>query len=104
MQFIDVMVTCPNRACALTIARDLVSERLAACANIGGDITSVYRWQGAIEEATEVTLLLKTRAGLFDQVASRVRALHPYDTPCIIATEIVAIDPDYAAWLEAETG
>lgn len=103
MQFLDILITCPDRACALDIARIIVSERLAACANIGGDIRSIYRWQGAIEEASEVPLLLKTRAGLFDQVAARVRALHPYDTPCIIATEIVAIDPDYAAWLEAET-
>ncbi len=104
MQFIDILITCPDRACALAIARALVSERLAACANIGGDITSIYRWQGTIEEASEVTLLLKTRAGLFEQVAARVRALHPYDVPCIFATEIAAIDHAYVAWLEAETG
>lgn len=104
MQFIDILVTCPNRDSAMVIARALVSERLAACANIGGDITSVYRWQGDVEEASEVTLLLKTRAGLFEQAAARIRALHPYDTPCIIATEIAATDQAYAEWLEAETG
>lgn len=104
MQFIDILVTCPDRNRALTIARELVSERLAACANIGGESSSVYRWQGAIAETNEVTLLLKTRAGLFEQVAARVRALHPYDVPCIIATEIAEIDKAYAEWLEAEIG
>ena len=104
MQFIDIIVTCPDRACALTLARALVSERLVACANVGGEVASIYRWQGGIEEAGEVTLLLKTRASLFAQVAARVRTLHPYETPCIIATELAAIDQAYAEWLEAETG
>ncbi len=104
MQFIDVMITCPDRETALAIGCACVAERLAACANIGGEIISVYRWKGAIEEAGEIALLLKTRAASFDALAARIRALRPYETPCIISTELVAIDPDYAAWLEAETG
>lgn len=104
MKFIDVMVTCPDRDGALAIARAVVAERLAACANIGGEVTSIYRWKGAIEEAVETTLVIKSRASLFEALAARVRALHSYETPCIIATELVALDPDYAAWLEAETG
>ena len=104
MTFIDVLITCPDRACAELIARACVAERLAACANIGTGIASVYRWQGAIAEAEETPLLLKTRGGLFERLCARVKALHPYDVPCIIATELVAVAPAYAAWLQAETG
>jgi periplasmic divalent cation tolerance protein len=96
-------VTCPDRQTAARIARVCVDERLAACANIGEAIESIYRWKDQIEEAMEFPLLLKTRAELFDRLATRVKAEHPYGTPCIIATELVAIDPAYAEWLEAET-
>jgi periplasmic divalent cation tolerance protein len=103
MKFIDVYVTCPDRQTASRIARACVDERLAACANIGEAIESIYRWKGQIEEAMEFTLLLKTRAELFDKLAARLKSEHPYETPCIIATELAAIDPAYAQWLEAET-
>jgi periplasmic divalent cation tolerance protein len=103
MRFIDVMVTCPDRACAETIARACVEERLAACANIGSGVTSLYRWNGAIETADEILLLLKTREALFTRLSTRIHALHPYEIPCIIATDLTAIDPAYAKWLEAET-
>jgi len=104
MQFIDVLITCPDRACADRIARSLVQERLAACINIGAGVTSVYRWKDAVEEADEIPLLAKTRASLFERLSARVKAMHPYDVACVIATELVAIAPEYAAWLEAETG
>lgn len=103
MEFIDVYITCPDQTVAETIARACVAERLAACANIGGAVTSVYSWKGAIETAEEIPLLIKTRATLFDKLTSRVRALHPYETPCIIATALVAAEADYARWLFAET-
>jgi periplasmic divalent cation tolerance protein len=103
MRFIDVLVTCPDRALAETIARACVEEHLAACANIGGEIASIYRWKGAIEQAAEIALLLKTRADLFDRLSARVKELHSYEVPCIVATEFVALDSAYAAWLEAET-
>jgi periplasmic divalent cation tolerance protein len=104
MKFIDVLVTCPSRASAETIARVIVQERLAACANIGTGINSIYRWNGAIEETDEVPLLLKTRADLFTRLAARVKERHDYDVPCIIAMELTAVDPAYAKWLEDETG
>lgn len=104
MQFIDVLVTCPSRASAETIARVVVQERLAACANIGAGINSIYRWKGAIEESDEIPLFLKTRADLFERLAARVKEMHDYDIPCIIATELTAVDPSYAKWLEGETG
>lgn len=103
MSFIDIVITCPDRAGAETIARACMEERLAACANIGGSVTSIFRWKGAIETADEITLTLKTRASLFDKLSQRVKALHPYEVPCIIAMELEAVEPAYAAWLEAET-
>jgi periplasmic divalent cation tolerance protein len=103
MTFIDVYITCPDRSVAETIARACISERLAACANIGSPITSLYTWKGALETAEEIPLHLKTRAALFDKLSFRVKSLHPYETPCIIAIELVAVEADYAAWLEAET-
>jgi periplasmic divalent cation tolerance protein len=103
MAIIDILVTCPDRPLAMRIAEALVGERLAACASIGGSVTSLYRWRGAVEQAEEVSLLLKTRAERFSEAAARIRSLHPYETPCIIATPIVAADPDYEAWVEAET-
>lgn len=104
MKFIDVLVTCPSRASAETIARVIVQERLAACANIGSGIGSIYRWNGAIEETDEFPLMLKTRADLFDRLAARVKEMHDYDVPCIVAMELEAVDPAYAKWLEDETG
>jgi periplasmic divalent cation tolerance protein len=104
MRFIDVLVTCPDFACAETIARSCVSDKLAACANVGGPITSIYRWDGVVETSEEVSLMLKTREALFGTLSARVKALHPYEVPCIIASEIVMAEPAYAAWLEAETG
>jgi len=102
-QFIDVLITCPDRACAESIARACVEARLAACANIGGEIASIYRWKGAIEQAGEVPLFLKTRAQLFEKLATRVKSLHPYEVPCIVATELSYLDPAYAKWLEEGT-
>jgi periplasmic divalent cation tolerance protein len=102
-RFIDVLVTCPDRAVAEAIARACVEARLAACANIGGEIASIYRWKGAIEQAGEVPLFLKTRAQLFEKLAARVKSLHPYEVPCVVATELTHLDPAYAKWLEDET-
>lgn len=103
MRFIDVLVTCPDSSVAETVARACVNERLAACANIGGGISSIYSWKGEIEQADEVPLLLKTRAALFDALRMRIKALHPYEVPCIVATEMVAVDEAYATWMEEAT-
>ena len=70
---------------------------------LGGPIISLYTWKGDLETAEEIPLHVKTRATLFDKLSARVKSLHPYETPCIIATELVAVEADYAAWLEAET-
>lgn len=102
-RFIDVWVNCPDRATADKIGDTCVEEKLAACANILSPISSVYRWKGAIERAEEVPLLLKSRAELFQPLAARVRALHPYEVPSIVATELPLVETDYARWLRSET-
>src|SRR5579859_2678509 len=86
------------------IAEALVDERLAACVNILGGVRSVYRWQGAVERADEVAMIAKTAQGLFERLAARVRVLHSYDTPAIVAWPIVAGDAAYLDWIAAETG
>jgi periplasmic divalent cation tolerance protein len=88
---------------ALAIGRTLVAERLAACANLLPGVTSVYRWQGAIEEAGEVVLVLKTRAALVERLTARVKELHPYEVPCVVALPILGGNPDYLRWIEQET-
>jgi periplasmic divalent cation tolerance protein len=100
---IDVWITCPDRDSARRIGRTLVERRLAACANIFGEIESIYHWQGSIEEAREVPLLLKTRQDLFAPLAAAARALHPYDVPAIHAVAAADVTPDYRDWLAAET-
>jgi periplasmic divalent cation tolerance protein len=102
-EIISVEITCPDAASARAIAEAAVGERLAACAHLHLPIESVYHWKGRIERAQEVLLVLKTRAGLFPQLAARVRALHAYELPAILATPVPEVTDDYRAWLLAET-
>jgi uncharacterized protein involved in tolerance to divalent cations len=85
------------------IAEALLAEGLAACVQVLA-IRSRYVWNGAIQRDDEQLLLIKTRAELFEPVRARIRALHPYETPEVIALPIVAGDPDYLAWLAQATG
>ena len=102
-QAISVYIVAADMAEAERIAEALVDERLAACVNILGGVRSVYRWQGAVERADEVAMIAKTALGLFERLAARVRALHSYDTPAIVAWPIVAGDAAYLDWIAAET-
>jgi periplasmic divalent cation tolerance protein len=102
MDKISVYIVASDQGEATMIADVLVTERLAACVNILGAVRSVYRWQGEIERADEVAMIAKSRADLFDKLASRVRSLHSYDTPAIVAWPIVAGDKDYLDWIDAE--
>lgn len=103
MELVWCYVTCASVEEAEHIGRTVVEERLAACANILPGATSIYRWQGRIETASETVLVLKTRGGLVDALAERVKALHSYTVPCVVALPITAGNPDYRAWLLAET-
>ena len=89
---------------ALSIARALVSERLAACVNIIGPIRSVYRWRDAIEDEREYLLVIKTRATLYMKVERRVRELHTYEMPEVLALTADRGSPPYIKWLLESTG
>jgi len=98
-----IYVTAPDEAAARRIGHDIVAERLAACANILPGMRSLYWWQGQLEEATEAVLILKTVESAAARVIERVRALHSYAVPCAIALPVSAGNPDYLAWIRAET-
>ena len=103
MDAILVITNLPDREAALAVAERLVTERLAACVNVLGECTSVYRWKGELERAAEVTLLVKTRAALYPRVEAAIRGLHPYELPEIVAVPISAGLPGYLEWIAAET-
>lgn len=98
-----VFVTCPDRRTAERIGRTLVEERLAACANILPGLTSIYRWEGKVCRDPEALVLLKTRRSRFPALARRVRELHPYSVPEVVALPIALGSPDYLAWVAAST-
>ncbi|MGQ0677331.1 MAG: divalent-cation tolerance protein CutA [Rhodospirillales bacterium] len=98
-----VYVTASSRDEALKIGRALVAERLAASANVLGGMRSVYWWQGRMEEADEAVLIAKTRSGLADRLIGRVKSLHGYTCPAIVTLPILEGNPDYLAWIAAET-
>ena len=95
-----VLCTVPNRECAEQIAEALVAEQLAACVNIIPGIASVYRWKGGMEKDEELLLLIKTSQGMYESLEQRIRALHPYELPEIIAVSIQAGQKDYIKWIE----
>ncbi|MDD5330987.1 MAG: divalent-cation tolerance protein CutA [Sulfuricella sp.] len=98
-----VITNLPDRDAARELAGKLVEQRLAACVNILAPCESVYRWQGNIEKAQEVPLLIKTLRAHYDKVEKTIRQCHPYELPEIIAIPIAAGLPAYLDWLAAET-
>lgn len=96
-------VTAASREDALALARTLVGEGLAACGNVIEGMTSVYRWQGELREDPEVVLILKTRVSLVQDATARLRGLHAYDCPCILQVPVTGGNPDFLAWIAAET-
>ncbi len=104
MENIVVFITASDEEMAAVIARALVEESLAACVNIVRGIRSIYSWQGNIEDETEVLMIAKTKKGLFDKLSQRVKELHSYQTPEIIALPVIAGSPEYIAWLNDATG
>ena len=103
MDYRFIYITASNRDEARRIARTLVEERLAACANVVSPIDSFYWWQGKVNEAGEVALFAKTRAELVEVVIARVRALHSYSVPCVVALPILSGNPAFLDWIGAET-
>lgn len=101
---IVVFITAPSEDLAVTIARALVETRLAACANLIKGVRSIYKWQDKIEDDAEVLMIIKTRRELFDPLRAKVKELHSYEVPEIIALPIIAGSDDYLKWLRDSTG
>jgi periplasmic divalent cation tolerance protein len=99
-EFCIVLSTCPNAAVANTIAQELVSGGLAACVNILPAVQSVYTWKGKVETASEHLLLVKSHERQYKAIESRIRELHPYELPEIIAVPITSAFDKYLSWLE----
>lgn len=100
---VSVYVTFPAGFAAEDAVGELVSEKLAACGNLMPGATSLYRWEGRIERDTETIAFLKTTADRLDALVARLREIHPYDTPCIIAWPVIGGFAPYLEWVEAET-
>jgi periplasmic divalent cation tolerance protein len=98
-----VMSNCGTAEEAGKVARALLDARLAACVNIVPGVLSLYHWQGAIEEAAEWTLLIKSTRAHFSALCSELRRVHSYQVPEIIALPIVDGDASYLEWIERET-
>jgi periplasmic divalent cation tolerance protein len=102
----DVMIllcTCASREEARRIAEALVEERLAACVTVLPPVESIYRWQGKVERAEELQILVKSTSEKFPALSQRITELHSYDTPEILAVPIAEGSARYLAWLHEET-
>jgi periplasmic divalent cation tolerance protein len=102
--YLTVFCTVPDLETARRIARTLVHEELAACVNLLPGLTSVYRWQGQVEESSELLLIIKTRQERYPALEARIKALHPYQVPEIIALAIEQGSMSYLDWISESTG
>jgi len=98
-----VLATAPDADSAASLARALVGERLAACVNLVPGVRSIYRWQGQVEDAAEVLLVIKTRADRCGALASRLRELHPYELPEVLELSAVGGSAAYLDWVRTES-
>ena len=102
-KLILIYATFPSHDAAETAAAALVDARLVACANIIPGVVSIYEWQGQRQRDAEVAMVLKTRAVRLEAVTDSIKARHPYDTPAIVAVELVGGSADYLAWVLNQT-
>ena len=98
-----VYTTYPSVVEAERAGRRLVERRLAACVNIVPGMVSLYWWQGVVERGDEAVMIIKTRASLAETVRAAVKEMHSYTTPAILVIPLESVDPDYQAWIVAET-
>ncbi|MBN1595542.1 divalent-cation tolerance protein CutA [candidate division FCPU426 bacterium] len=103
MELCVMYITVPNAESGETLAQALVEEKMAACVNRIPGLVSTYRWQGKIEKDQEELLVIKTRRELVDTIIMRVKSLHPYQVPEIIALPIIAGLKEYLLWVQQET-
>ena len=100
---IAILCTTPDAESAERIANALVEEKLAACVNLLPTLTSYFRWEGKVQREAEVLMVIKAPRANFEAICTRVKALHPYTVPELIALAIDASTPDYLAWLTENT-
>lgn len=98
-----VYTTFPSEVEAAGVGRRLVEARLAACVNIFPAMTSIYEWEGKMEETAEAAMIIKTRAALAEQVMGEVRTLHPYATPALLVIGVDGGGASYMEWIMAQT-
>lgn len=99
-----VLVTAPDPAVAERLAETLVGESLAACANLVPGVVSIFRWEGKVDRAEEVLMVLKTTAARCDALRRRVVELHPYDVPEVLVLPVESGHPPYLDWVRASSG
>ena len=97
--YLMVYITAADMDEARRIAKTLVEERLAACVNILGRIESVYHWEGEVQFAEEAAFLAKTTEACFDALAARVRELHSYELPCVVAAPLARGEAAFLGWI-----
>lgn len=98
-EIVFIYTTFPDKGLAEKAARQLIEKKLIGCANIIPEMQSIFSWNGKIESAREVIMILKTRSELFEPCRTAIKALHPYDTPCILQMKISKGDEAYLDWL-----
>lgn len=97
-------MTFPDESSAVKVASALLDERLIACANVFPAGRSLYLWEGGVQDEKEVVMMAKTQQSRVTELVERVRELHPFDTPCIVALQAVGGYQGYLDWVLAETG
>lgn len=99
--YVIVIVTTASKQEAENIAQHLLKERLIACANVTGPVSSLFHWDGKLEQAEEYLIFMKSRKDLFEKLAATVKALHSYEVPEIVALPIVEGSKAYLGWLDS---
>lgn len=99
-----VYVTCKDDQEAMKVGKAVVEARLAACANVFPSVRSMYWWKGELVTDTECVLVMKSRVGLMDALIAKVKEVHSYTVPCVVALPVLEGNPDYLKWIIQETG
>ncbi len=102
-EFITILVTTASEEEAERIAEELLAAKLIACANIVGGVRSLFSWAGAVQKEQEILIIMKSRQVLFEEIEQKVRQIHSYDVPEILALPILTGSGPYLQWLGEET-
>ena len=100
MEYIIVFITVPDFEVGKRIGDILIEEKLAACVNITSEIKSIYLWKGDIEHDSEHLLIVKTRKDKFECLENRIKEIHPYEVPEIVAVPVISGSKDYLSWID----